>query len=244
MPIRLEHAADGSPLKVAVELPGRQCWVQVWRIQVGRAPLFLLDANLTENSEHDRAITTRLYQGDDDMRIRQEVLLGVGGLRALSALGREPTVCHMNEGHAALLGIERIRTLMQQRGLGFEEARGAAAAGNVFTTHTPVPAGIDVFAPAMVDQYLGHLYGELGVSRDELLGLGRQNPFDSAEYFSMAVLAIRLAEHVNGVSQLHGSGGADRRDHQRRPFGLLDSRQRAGAALRSLPGTTLARGPG
>src|SRR5579884_2132115 len=203
MPVRLERDAHGQPVTVAVEYPGRRCVAQIWRIDVGRAPLYLLDANVPENGPHDRQVTTRLYQGDLDMRIRQEVLLGVGGVRALAALGREPTVCHMNEGHAAFLAIERIRRLMTERKLSFHEAREIAAAGNVFTTHTPVPAGIDLFGADLIDQYFGRWYGELGLSRDEFLGLGRQNPFNGQEPFSMAVLAIRLAEHVNGVSKLH-----------------------------------------
>jgi starch phosphorylase len=204
MPVRLERDASGEPLKVSVDYPGRRCTAQVWRIDVGRAPLYLLDANLPENTPHDRQVTTRLYQGDLDMRIRQEILLAIGGMRALAALGREPTVCHMNEGHAAFLAIERIRRLMAVEKLSFHEARQIAQAGNVFTTHTPVPAGIDLFGPALIDEYFGSVYGELGISRDEFLGLGRQNPFDGQEPFSMAVLAIRLAEHVNGVSKLHG----------------------------------------
>ena len=204
MPVRLERDAHGQPLTVSVEYPGRRCVAQIWRIDVGRAPLYLLDANVPENGPHDRQVTTRLYQGDLDMRIRQEVLLGIGGVRALAALGREPAVCHMNEGHAAFLALERIRVLMAREKLSFHEAREIAAAGNVFTTHTPVPAGIDLFGPELIDQYFGRWYGELGLSRDEFLGLGRQNPFDGQEPFSMAVLAIRLAEHVNGVSKLHG----------------------------------------
>jgi len=204
MPVRLERDANGEPLRISVDYPGRKCWAQVWRIDVGRAPLFLLDANLPENAPQDRQVTTRLYQGDLDMRVRQEILLGVGGVRALAALGREPAVCHMNEGHAAFLAIERIRRLMAADKLSFHEARLIAAAGNVFTTHTPVPAGIDIFGIDLIDQYFGPIYGELGVSREEFLGLGRQNPFNGAEPFSMAVLAIRLAEHVNGVSKLHG----------------------------------------
>jgi starch phosphorylase len=204
MPLRLERGRDDKPLKIAVEYPGRSCQAQIWRLQVGRAPLFLLDANLPENDPADRQVTRRLYQGDDDMRIRQEILLGVGGVRALAAVGAEPTVCHMNEGHAAFLGVERTRRLMKARNLSFHEARELAAAGHVFTTHTPVAAGIDIFTPDLIDRYFGPQYGELGISRDEFLGLGRQNPFDPNERFSMAVLAIRMADKVNGVSRLHG----------------------------------------
>jgi starch phosphorylase len=204
MPLRLERGADGQPVTITVDYPGRQLRAQVWRLQIGRAPLYLLDANLPENDPNDRAITRRLYQGDKDMRMRQEILLGIGGVRALAAVGVEPAICHMNEGHAAFLGIERVRRLMQARGLSFHEARELAAASHVFTTHTPVPAGIDIFALELMDRYFGPVYTELGITRDEFLSLGRENPFDQNENFSMAVLAIRLADKVNGVSQLHG----------------------------------------
>jgi glycogen phosphorylase len=204
MPMELVRNDDGSPIRISVDYPGRALHAQVWRIQVGRIPLFLLDANLDENSPHDRLITDRLYGGDVDMRIRQEILLGMGGLRVLEAMGKRPNVCHMNEGHAAFLGVERIRQSVVAHGLSFAEAREATSSGNVFTTHTPVPAGIDVFSPELIDHYFGHLYPQLGVSREEFLSLGRQNPDDQGEYFSMAVLAIRLASHVNGVSKLHG----------------------------------------
>jgi len=203
-PLTAELGPDGQQLTIEVDFPGRVCRAAIWRMQVGRVPLYLLDANLPENQPQDRDVTRRLYQGDNDMRIRQEILLGVGGLRALARLGVEPTVCHMNEGHAAFLGLERIRALMCTRAMNFAEARELAMSGNVFTTHTPVPAGIDVFSADLVDQYLGPIRAALGISRDELLGLGRQNPFNLGEGFSMAVLAIRLADHVNGVSRLHG----------------------------------------
>jgi len=168
-------------------------------------PLFLLDTNLQQNTRPEyRDITDQLYGGDVEMRIRQEIMLGIGGLRALDALGMHPTVCHMNEGHSAFLALERIRILMQEQGLSFAEAREVAKAGNVFTTHTPVPAGIDVFSPDLMEKYFGDFYRSLGFSRDEFLALGRQNPGDAKEPFNMAVLALRLAAHTNGVSQLHG----------------------------------------
>ncbi|HEX2517165.1 MAG TPA: alpha-glucan family phosphorylase [Chloroflexota bacterium] len=204
LPLTLVRGEDGSPVKVSVELPGRLLTAQIWRVQVGRVPLFLLDANVPETAEADRSASLRLYS-TGDVRIRQELLLGIGGVRALEALGYQPQVFHMNEGHSAFLGLERIRRLMETEGLTFYEAREAAAAGSVFTTHTPVPAGIDRFAPDVIDHYFGEWYGRLRISRDEFLALGRENPADPQEWFSMAVLAIHLADGTNGVSRLHGA---------------------------------------
>jgi glycogen phosphorylase len=196
---------DGSPLTIGVPMPGREVQIRVWRIQVGRIPLYLLDTNIPQNSAEDRAITARLYGGDNDMRIRQEMVLGIGGLRAVRAIGKEPTVCHMNEGHSAFCGLERIRSLMEKTGLDFAAAREAIAAGTVFTTHTPVPAGNDVFPPQMIEHYFGTFLPALKINRDELIALGRQNPADQSEPFGMTVLAIRLANVTNGVSKLHGT---------------------------------------
>lgn len=204
MPLRLERGADGTPLTVRLAFPCRQVAVQVWRAQVGRIPLLLLDTNLSVNSGEDQDITKRLYGGNQEMRLSQEIVLAVGGVRALESMGVRPTVCHINEGHAAFVGLERIRTLMEEYRLSFDEARGLVVASSVFTTHTPVPAGIDVFPPELVDRYLGGYYGSLGLSRDDFLGLGRQDPSNCLEPFSMAILAIRLAGYVNGVSKLHG----------------------------------------
>ncbi|HEY6838801.1 MAG TPA: alpha-glucan family phosphorylase, partial [Geobacteraceae bacterium] len=204
LPLRLERDAEGRPLTFDIDMAGRRVLVHIWRVQVGRIPLYLLDTNLEDNTPEDREITTRLYGGDQDMRIRQEILLGIGGIRALRLLGIEPTVCHMNEGHAAFLALERVRILMEEHRLRFSEAREAVRAGNVFTTHTPVEAGIDHFPPDLLEKYLGRYYRGLGLSRDEFLGLGRQNPRYHHETFCMAVLALRLAIHSNGVSQLHG----------------------------------------
>jgi starch phosphorylase len=188
---------------VDVEYPGRKVSAQVWRVQVGRVPLYLLDTNIEQNRPEDRDITDQLYGGDDDMRIRQEIVLGIGGIRALKALGLRATVCHMNEGHSAFLALERIRLLMEEERLSFAEAREAATAGHVFTTHTPVAAGIDWFHPDLVDRYFNTYYSRLGLSRDEFLGLGRMNAYDPNGYFCMAILAMRLAYRINGVSQLH-----------------------------------------
>jgi len=203
LPVTLERQVSGAPLTVEVEYPGRMVKAQVWRAQVGRVPLVLLDANIEDNQPEDRDITDQLYGGDDDLRIRQEILVGIGGIRALRALGLRPTVYHMNEGHAAFLALERIRMLMEEQSLSFAEAREAATAGNVFTTHTPVPAGIDWFAPALMDRYFGAYYPRLGLSRYDFLALGRMQPDDPNGYFCMAILAIRLANRVNGVSHLH-----------------------------------------
>jgi starch phosphorylase len=203
LPLTLERQLSGKPLIVDVEYPGRVVKAQVWRAQVGRVPLYLLDTNIEGNRPEDRDLTDQLYGGDDDMRIRQEIMLGIGGIRALEALDLRPAVCHMNEGHSAFLALERIRLLMEEQQLSFAEAREAAASGHVFTTHTPVPAGIDWFHPDLVDRYFSQYYPRLGLSRHEFLGLGRTAPDDPSGYFCMAILAMRLANRTNGVSQLH-----------------------------------------
>lgn len=205
LPLIPEMKADGvGPLVVSVPFPGREVHARVWRIQVGRVPLYLLDTNIPQNSAEDRTITARLYGGDHDMRVRQEMILGIGGVRALRALGKAPTVCHMNEGHSAFCNLERIRLMMEQTGKDFAAAREAVAAGAVFTTHTPVPAGNDTFAAPLIEHYLGYLAPQLGLDKHEFLGLGRQNPKDHGEPYCMTVLAIRLANVTNGVSKLHG----------------------------------------
>jgi starch phosphorylase len=204
LPLIPETKPDGSPLLISVSLPGRDVWARIWRIQVGRVPLHLLDANIPQNSPDDRQITGRLYGGDNDMRIRQEMILGIGGIRALRALGKIPTVCHMNEGHSAFSGLERIRILMDEHGLPFASAREAVAAGTCFTTHTPVPAGNDIFPPQLMDHYFSGYMSQLKIERNEFMGLGRQNPRDDNEPFCMTVLAIRLANVSNAVSKLHG----------------------------------------
>jgi glycogen phosphorylase len=203
-PIRRVRDDDGVGVEVTVELPGRELRLAVWRCDVGRIPLYLLDANLPVNSAADRAITKTLYGGNIETRIQQEIVLGIGGIRALEAVGERPNVYHINEGHAAFLGLERMVRLRGSHGLDFQGALRAGASGNIFTTHTPVPAGIDRFAPDLVKQYLGHLPDRLGCTMDELFGLGRANPFDQNEFFSMAVLALRTSQFSNGVSQLHG----------------------------------------
>jgi len=205
MPLRLEHHPDGTPVTISVPYPGRDVIAQVWRAQVGRVPLYLLDTNLEANRPEDQDITDQLYGGDLETRIQQEIMLGIGGLRALAALGIEPAICHANEGHSAFLALERIRMLMEKYALSFAEAKEIAIAGNVFTTHTPVSAGIDVFPPYLIDKYFTSYYQSLGISREEFLALGRVNPRNTEEAFSMAVLALRLAGRSNAVSKLHGT---------------------------------------
>lgn len=204
LPLTLERQPNGSALTVEVDLAGRRVAVQIWRIAVGRVSLFLLDTNLPENAPDDRKITDQLYGGDREMRLKQEIVLGVGGCRALKALQIEPSVCHMNEGHSAFLSLEWTRQLMEKHELNFREAREVASAGLIFTGHTPVPAGHDYFQPALMQRYLGDYAGSLGLSIRDFLGLGRQNPADDAEEFCMTVLALRMAASCNGVSKLHG----------------------------------------
>ena len=205
LPLTVERRPDGSPVTIEVALPGRRVHAQVWRAQVGRVALFLLDTNLPNNWTDDRGITGQLYGGDLEMRIKQEIVLGIGGVRALEALGLKPSVFHMNEGHSAFLALERIRRLMQSEQLGFAEAREAAASSLVFTTHTPVEAGHDYFPPEMFEQYLGGYARDLGITRDELLALGRRDPQNPREAFCMTILAMRTAGYANGVSELHGA---------------------------------------
>ncbi|RMH28701.1 MAG: glycosyltransferase family 1 protein [Planctomycetota bacterium] len=204
-PIQREIDPDtGRQRVVWLDLPGRRVAVGAWRCQVGRITLCLLDTNLEENDPRDRDITRRLYGGDVERRIEQELVLGIGGVRMLTALGRAPAVFHMNEGHSAFLALEHIRQLRAATDLSFDEALRATAASHVFTTHTPVPAGIDRFAPDLVERHLSPMLPELGLSMDGLLALGRENPADEHEFFSMAVLALKTSDRCNGVSRLHG----------------------------------------
>jgi starch phosphorylase len=204
LPLSPMKTADGKQVKVDVDLPGRKVVIALWKCAVGRVPLYLLDTNLPENQPSDRDITGQLYGGDMETRIRQEIVLGIGGVRALAAIGIEPDICHMNEGHSAFLALERIRMLIQRHNISFDEARQAAAASHIFTTHTPVPAGIDRFPPEMIHRYFRGYNEALRLDIEGLLALGRENVFSKNEFFSMAVLAIRTADWANGVSALHG----------------------------------------
>jgi len=204
MPVQLMMREDGRPIRFHIELVDHEVVVQLWKVQVGRVDLYLMDTNLRCNRVEDRQITAQLYGGDTEMRIRQEILLGIGGIEALNTLGIKPKVCHMNEGHAAFLSIERIRLAMQEYNVRFAQAKEAMNSGHVFTTHTPVPAGHDVFSPALMEKYFSKYSRQLGLSWQDFLALGRNNPADNQEPFSMTVLALRLSTRRNGVSQLHG----------------------------------------
>jgi starch phosphorylase len=187
---------------VSVTLAGRKVFARILQIQVGRVPLFLLDTDVESNTLADRSLTARLYTSDQEVRISQEILLGIGGLRALRLLGYAPTVWHMNEGHSAFLTIQRLREYVAQ-GFSMEEAIERIRKTNIFTTHTPVPAGNDEFPLWMIDKYFSHVYNELKMDRDLFIDLGR-NMQEWGETFSMPVLALRLSEKCNAVSELHG----------------------------------------
>ncbi|MBD2541798.1 alpha-glucan family phosphorylase [Coleofasciculus sp. FACHB-SPT36] len=204
MPLHPEQNPDGSELRISVEYPGRTVYARVWRVQVGTVPLYLLDTNIEPNNPYDHDITDELYGGDLDMRIHQEMMLGIGGFRMLKALGYKPTVYHLNEGHSAFLILERIRMLMQEEKLDFAAAKQVAQASQVFTTHTPVSAGFDLFPPDKALYYVGHYADIYGLSHEEFLGLGREDTGDLASPFSMAALAMKTSSFVNGVAQLHG----------------------------------------
>lgn len=197
--------ATGAPIRVHVEYPKATVTAKIWRLNVGRVPIYLLDTNIAENRLPEyRDIADHLYGGDQELRLMQEIMLGIGGLRALQALGINPTVTHSNEGHSAFLMLERTRQYMADLGLTFDEASELTAAGSVFTTHTPVPAGNDAFPAELMETYFADYRSGLGLSRDEFLGLGRVDPTALTEPFSMTVLALRMTSRRNGVSQLHG----------------------------------------
>jgi starch phosphorylase len=203
-PLTLVRDSSGKPLHVNVPLPGRQLYAQVWRVQVGRVPLYLLDSNIPENPRlDDRNITDRLYGGDRRKRMRQEILMGIGGIRLLEALGKRPTVCHMNEGHSAFLSLERIRILMGENKITFQQALELTRASNLFTTHTPVPAGLERFGYDLIDEHFSDYWGGLNLTRDQFHDLGRER-IDNYDLFSMAVLALRVSADANGVAELHG----------------------------------------
>jgi starch phosphorylase len=204
MPLHLERNPDGTELRIAVDYPGRKVYARVWRVQVGTVPLYMLDTNIEPNKAYDHDITDQLYGGDIDMRIHQEIMLGIGGVQMLKALGYKVTAYHMNEGHAAFSALERIRILIQEKGLNYREAKQVVSSSNIFTTHTPVPAGIDLFAPDKMLHYLGYYADIFGLPKEQFLGLGRENTGDLSAPFSMAVLALKMATFSNGVAQLHG----------------------------------------
>ena len=205
LPVQPLRRANGEWLRIQIQLPGAMIWLRCWQVLVGRTKLFLLDANDFANSPAHRGITSELYGGDGEMRLKQEIVLGIGGWRLLRELGMHPEVCHLNEGHAAFAVLERARYYMADHRVSFEQALMITRAGNLFTTHTAVPAGFDRFDPALCCRYLSHYAKEeLGVALETLLALGRQNPEDASESFNMAYLALRGSGQVSGVSKLHG----------------------------------------
>ncbi len=204
LPVTLQTDDDGNPIMISVPLPGRELYAQIWKVQVGRVELYLLDSNVDANpSEEDRNLTDRLYGGDRRVRIRQEILMGIGGIRALRALGIDVDIYHMNEGHSAFLLLERIKNYMQEDNLPLDQAKQLTAASSVFTIHTPVPAGLERFGFDLIDEHFTNLMSELGMSRDEFIDLGRED-MGSYELFSMSVMALNLSSGANGVAQLHG----------------------------------------
>ncbi len=204
MPVQPVVVND-EPVTTELDFPGRRVKIQVWVVRVGRVNLYLLDTNVPENSPEDRRITDQLYGGDQETRIRQEIILGIGGVRVLEAMGIEPKVFHTNEGHSAFLSLERIRKLMVENGVSFDAAREAVSASNVFTTHTPVPAGNDAFEPEIIERYFGQYREQLGLSCGQFLSLGRQGGGENGdEPMSLTVLAMKLSSNRNAVSELHG----------------------------------------
>jgi len=246
----------GEPVTVQIETRGGTIFAKVWRMKVGRCDLLLLDTNVDGNAPEDRELTSRLYGGDGRVRIRQELLLGIGGYRALRAMGVTPGVLHMNEGHSVFAVLEAVRCRMEDEGLNFDSAARRVAREVAFTTHTPVPAGHDRFDAGLMEEHLGPLRESMGLSQDRLMALGRENPGNPHEMFCMTVLGLKLSRRANAVSALHGEvsremwmglfpgraedAGADRPYHQRGPRALL-----AGAAdvppVRPPPGRRLAQ---
>ncbi len=208
VPARPALDENGDEVLINVDLPGRTVYAKVWRIQVGRVPVFLMDTDVPLNVPQDRELSARLYGGDREMRISQEIVLGIGGVRAVFALGYQPAVWHMNEGHSAFLGLERVRRKVQEEGLTFDEAAEAVRANTLFTTHTPVPAGNDSFAFELVDKFFWQYWGQLGLDRDRFIEYARQELPWGPQY-SMTVLALKLSGYANGVSKLHGAVSRD-----------------------------------
>jgi alpha-glucan phosphorylase-like protein len=204
MPYQPVRDAEGNWLRIGISLPGRTLHAKVWVLNVGRVPLYLLDTDITENSPEDRGITSALYGGDWELRIKQEMLLGLGGAKVLKQLGIQRDVCHYNEGHAAFTGLERLKDLVLDKKLSIDEAIEVVRASSLFTTHTPVPAGHDAFDEGLLRTYMGGFAYQLGMEWHDFVGLGRLNAHDSNEKFSMSILACRLSQEVNGVSKIHG----------------------------------------
>ncbi|MFR9648979.1 MAG: alpha-glucan family phosphorylase [Rikenellaceae bacterium] len=209
LPISPVRDEEGNWVSVQINFPGRQLTAHVWRCDVGRVPLYLLDTDYEANLPEDRQITYHLYGGDWENRLKQEILLGIGGIRLLNKLGVEQQVYHCNEGHAAFIGVERMRNLVKNHGLRYSEALEVVRSSALFTTHTPVPAGHDAFVEPMIRQYMSHYPAELGISWETYIALGKNNVYDPNDKFSMSNLACSLSQEVNGVSWLHGEVSKD-----------------------------------
>jgi glycogen phosphorylase len=204
MPVSICRDDSGAPVKVSVQIGGASVVAQIWKVEIGRSALYLLDSNIDENSDENRAITAQLYAGTRETRIKQEILLGIGGIRALRALGINPSVTHMNEGHSAFLAMERIRMLMTEHKLSLSAAIETLRQTNIFTTHTPVPAGNERFSVELVQKYFHDIVDGIDIDWLEFLALGRERPDDETEDFCMTVLALKLSSYNNAVSELHG----------------------------------------
>lgn len=204
LPVEPVIGADDQQVRVRIPTDDHEVVALLWRANVGRIALYLMDTNTEENRPEDRRITYQLYEANSEVRIRQEIVLGLGGIEALRVLGINADAFHMNEGHAAFLALERVRRVMLEEGLSFDEAAEATRVSNVFTTHTPVPAGHDRFPPTLIEKYFRHYYGQLGLTLEQFLALGREDPMNPHEEFCMTVLALKLSTWRNGVSKLHG----------------------------------------
>ena len=204
LPMEQVKNEDGTPMVIDVPYPDRFVHAYLWRVDVGRINLYLLDTDNELNSEWDRSITHQLYGGDNENRLKQEILLGIGGVLALKKLGIKKDVYHCNEGHAALMGLQRLVDYVQEKGLSFDEAKEIVRASGLYTCHTPVPAGHDYFEEGLFYKYMNEYPKKLGIEWDDLIGLGRQNPADKGEKFSMSVFALNTCQEANGVSWLHG----------------------------------------
>jgi len=204
MPVEVKTNKNGETIKISVEMAGRMAIAQIWEVKVGRSSLYLLDTNIPENAQDLRNITASLYGGEKETRMQQEILLGIGGIRALRALGINPAATHMNEGHSAFLGMERIRELILEKKFSFDEAREAVWPTNIFTTHTPVPAGNERFDIGLLEKYFNTWPQILGITWRDFVSLGRERPYDDHEDFCMTVLALKLSAYANGVARLHG----------------------------------------
>ena len=205
LPINPVKNEKGEDLIIYVKFPKRRLYLKVWQINVGRVKLYLLDSDIEKNNEEDRDVTLRLYGGDQEMRIRQEVVLGMAGVNLLKTLGLKPTVYHMNEGHSAFLNLEIIKDIIEEKQVTFEVAKDIASSKTVFTTHTPVPAGNDIFPTDLVEKYFKDFWGRLGLSKEEFLRLGMKPSAELQPGFNMGILALKIAGKKNGVSKLHGA---------------------------------------